>query len=159
MPHRNGARSPVPALLLALAVLAAAPSAAPATELSDLSWLVGAWESRSEDGSSTEIWSPPEGGIMLGLHRDVRTGGRTGFEYLRIAEDDEGIVYWASPRGRCPATPFRLVETGPRRAVFANPDHDFPKRLVYWTDADGALHARAEGEDGEGPEWRWERAE
>jgi hypothetical protein len=57
-----------------------------------------------------------------------------------------------------PPTPFKLVESGERRAVFANPQHDFPKRILYWLAKDGALHARIEGDAGKSMEWRWERA-
>jgi hypothetical protein len=80
------------------------------------------------------------------------------FEFLRIAAEPEGIVYWASPKGR-PATPFKLSEWGTRRAVFANPAHDFPQRILYWIDEAGALHARIEGDGSAGAmEWTWVRA-
>jgi hypothetical protein len=95
-----------------------------------------------------EIWIEPRGGMMLGLHRDVHESGRAFFEYLRIEEGQAGVVYLASPSGR-PAVPFRLVESGPARAVFANPAHDYPQRILYWLE-DGALHARIEGDTDQG---------
>ena len=56
-------------------------------------------------------------------------------------------------------TAFRLIANADRRAVFANPEHDYPQRILYWIDEDGALHARIEGtQNGENraSEWRWE---
>jgi hypothetical protein len=123
--------------------------------------MAGYWVREAEGGRRVEeLWLPPSGGVMLGLHRDVRADGRTWFEFVRIAADERGLAYWASPGG-APATPFHLVETGDRRAVFANPEHDFPQRILYWLDAEGALHARIEGEEGgesRSSEWSWRRA-
>jgi hypothetical protein len=80
---------------------------------------------------------------MLGLNR-----GPDGehFETLRIAREDDGsVVYFASPMGRCPATPFRLTKSSHQRATFSNPEHDFPQEIVYWIDKDSTgeetLHA------------------
>lgn len=42
-----------------------------------------------------------------------------------------GIVYLASPGGRCPATLFRLETLKGEYVVFANPAHDFPQRIEY----------------------------
>lgn len=40
---------------------------------------------------------------------------------------------------------FKLVRNGPREAVFENPEHDFPQRIIYRLESDGALFARIEG--------------
>jgi hypothetical protein len=34
-----------------------------------------------------------------------------------------------------------VAENGARRAVFANPRHDYPKRIAYELSADGSLSA------------------
>jgi hypothetical protein len=108
-----------------------------------------------------EIWTSADGGALVGLHKDVSTRGgaarMVSFEFLRIEAGPDGVAYVAQPGGR-PPTRFPLVESGPRRAVFANPAHDFPQRILYWLDAAGALHARVEGpKDGKtvGQEWTW----
>ena len=47
-----------------------------------------------------------------------------------------------------------------KKAVFSNPGHDFPQRIIYWVDGDEALHARIEGEVNEkskSREWVWKR--
>ena len=128
------------------------PLPAPAkAAIGDLAWLTGAWVgTRSETGSSIEErWSPPLGGAMLAVSRSVNTSGKmVAFEYLRIVERDGGLVYIAQPGGKTP-TEFVLTEldsgksseTGPRRAVFENPRHDYPKRIVYELSAEGGLSA------------------
>ena len=82
----------------------------------------------------------PAGGAMLGLSRTVSRGKMVAFEYLRIVEREWGLEYVAQPGGR-PPTQFVLTELGKTRAVFENPRHDFPQRIVYELSGDGVLIA------------------
>lgn len=129
------------------------------TELNELAWMTGYWTADQDATRAEEVWLAPRGRLMLGLHRDVTGDTRTFFEYLRIEERDDACVYVASPRGKS-ATEFRLVEMGSGRAVFENPVHDFPQRIIYWREGE-TLHARIEnvnvGED-RTMQWTWHRA-
>lgn len=109
--------------------------------IGDMAWLSGAWVGTRSSGSSVEErWSPPLGGAMLAVSRTVKNGRMSAFEYLRVVERDGGLVYVAQPGGKT-ATEFVLTELGPTRAVFDNPRHDYPKRIVYELSADGGLSA------------------
>ena len=110
--------------------------------IGDMAWLAGAWLGTRSSGSSIEErWSPPLGGAMLAVSRTVNTSGKMGaFEYLRIVERDGGLVYIAQPGGASP-TEFVLTELSPTRAMFDNPRHDYPKRIVYELSAEGGLSA------------------
>ena len=150
-------RAPTIALLLSIPAVLAAEDAAPPS-VSDLAWLAGSWCAESDTATAEEHWVAPHGGVLLGLHRDVRAGRGAFFEYLRIVEEDGAVVYYASPAGR-PATPFRLVELTGEKAVFANPEHDFPQRIIYERDGD-QLKATIEGEVGgetRASAWRWKK--
>lgn len=117
------------------------PTPAKAT-INDLAWLSGSWMGTRSSGSTIEeLWSAPKGGAMLATSRTVNTKSRmSAFEYLRIVERDGGLVYVAQPGG-APATEFILTEFSPTRAVFENPRHDYPKRIMYELSADGSLTA------------------
>ncbi len=119
-----------------------APPAPAKAAIGDLAWLAGAWVGKRSSGSSIEErWSPPLGGAMLAVSRSVNTSGKmNAFEYLRIVERDGGLVYIAQPGGKTP-TEFVLTEFSPTRAVFDNPRHDYPKRIVYELSAEGGLSA------------------
>ncbi|MEM7245028.1 MAG: DUF6265 family protein [Acidobacteriota bacterium] len=136
-------------LLVALSArpLDAGEAETSSVRLLDLAWMAGTWSSEKDGRSSEEHWMPPRGGLMLGLHRDVAGPGRFFFEYLRIEERPDGIVYLASPGGSAP-TPFHLVESRGRRVVFENLEHDFPQRIVYWR-VGKTLRARVEDASGE----------
>jgi hypothetical protein len=139
--------------------LAAAETAAP-VDLTRLAWLEGRWTGTTDGVSMEEQWTAPAGGSLLALHRDVKDGRTTSFEFLRIQTTAEGTFYFASPRS-APPTPFRLLELGDKKVVFENKEHPFPQRILYWLDGAGALHARIEGpRDGKtvGEEWTWTRA-
>ena len=117
------------------------PAMAKATA-TDLAWLAGDWVGTRSSGSSIEErWSPPLGGALLAVSRTVNTSGKlVGFEYLRVVERDGGLVYVAQPGGKA-ATEFVLTELTPTRAVFDNPRHDYPKRIMYEMSRDGVLSA------------------
>ena len=151
-------RHALAAVLLALASIACAdaPEATRPPSLNDVAWLAGSWSGVTEGVQQEELWLPPAGGLMLGLHRDVMPTGKSSFEYLRIEQHADGVVYQASPGG-APATPFRLTEVTATRVVFSNPEHDFPKRIIYTLKGD-SLTARVEGDGPEGMEWTWKRA-
>ncbi|MCP3981027.1 MAG: hypothetical protein GY716_17155 [bacterium] len=138
-------------------VAAAGSTDADSAALGDLGWMTGFWRSERDGNVAEEYWTDAAGGVMLGLHRDVRGSGKAFFEYLRIEQTDEGVVYLASPRGAAP-TPFRLVENGPGRAVFANPEHDWPTSITYRLEGETTLCSTAAG-PGREAEWCWERVE
>jgi len=69
------------------------------------------------------------------------------FEYLRIEQRADGIYYVAHPKARCPGTDFKLTRASATEAVFENPEHDFPKRIIYRKTEDG-LTARIDGGEG-----------
>jgi hypothetical protein len=126
--------------------------------LADLSWLAGSWTGTSRGIEMEEHWTAPKGNSMVGLHRDVGKGRTLLFEFLRIEQQGDQIVYLSMPNGRSPATPFPLKEVSGTRVVFENPTHDFPQRIIYWKDGND-LRARIEGtQNGKagGEEWRWQ---
>jgi hypothetical protein len=125
--------------------------------LESLAWLAGSWVGESRGMTMEEHWTAPKGHSMIGVHRDVGKGRTLSFEFLRIVQEGDQIVYLAMPGGRSPATPFPLKEVSDSRVVFENPTHDFPQRVIYWKDGND-LRARIEGtmNGKEGSqEWRW----
>jgi len=117
--------------------------------LSDLLWLSGDWQTPA--GGRVQIeehWTQPAGGSMMGMSRTVSGEKTVEFEYLRIEQRADGIYYVAHPKARCPGTDFKLTRVSPIEAVFENPEHDFPKRIIYRKSADDALTASIDAGEG-----------
>ena len=147
-------------LLLVLALLGSMSGTtdqASKTALADLAWMTGSWVGTTRGIEMEEHWTAPKGNSMIGIHRDVENGRTLSFEFLRIEQRGDQIVYLSMPNGRSPATPFPLKQASGARVVFENPAHDFPQRIIYWKDG-ADLRARIEGTMNGKPgseEWRW----
>lgn len=136
------------AAIFAAVLMQTAPAPSP-----DLSWLAGYWLDCSQGREASEAWSDPRAGLSVG-HAVTVSGGEASFEVSHIGPTPAGFAYVAQPGG-APPTAFPLIESGPRRAVFANPENDFPTRVIYERDGD-ALKARIEGEiDGRARSMEW----
>lgn len=125
---------------------------------SELDWLAGHWCGQRGKTFNEEIWLSPRGGLMVGMHRDTRDGKAAGFEFMRIAQQDGRWVLLAQPGGAA-ATAFHAERVEEARVVFANPAHDFPKRVIYSRPDADTLHARVDDgrDDGKAMEWTWRR--
>lgn len=118
-------------------------------------WMSGTWRVATGAVTSEETWSSDDGTMMTGMHRDLRPGKKTWFEFLRIEQRDDSLVFVAQPAGR-PPTEFPMKSSGDRRVEFENPKHDFPQRITYWLQGP-KLCARVEGEGQQPDQWCWER--
>jgi hypothetical protein len=131
---------------IALAIaLAAVPQEKPT--LKDFEWLAGRWEGEHAGGTFEEHWTTPVGGLMIGMGRHTAGGKTTLYEFLRIVETREGIEYRVSVQGEAEVA-FTLKRVKDGEALFENPEHDFPTRILYIKEKDGSLTARIEGEQG-----------
>jgi hypothetical protein len=116
-------------LAAAAMLLLAASDERPSVE--GLAWMSGHWTSASGERWTEEYWLAPRGGLMLGLSRAGSGASLGDWEHLRLEAGADGVpVYWASPRG-APAVGFRLVRSDASSAMFENPQHDYPQRVVY----------------------------
>jgi hypothetical protein len=93
-------------------------------------WLVGEWCRAEGNRQSIEYWVEPAGGLMLGLSRSVQGSDKTEFEFLRIEQRKNDLVYVAQPQGR-PGVDFARVDGGENWIRFENTAHDFPQRIDY----------------------------
>ena len=109
-----------------------------------LAWISGCWEFTAGERTVEEQWMAPRGNAMIGMSRTVRGGRLVAWETVLLREDSTGaITYNAFPSGQAPAV-FPAVEVSDSHAVFANPSHDFPQRIIYRRRGD-TLAARVEG--------------
>lgn len=119
------------------------PAEAPAVasvngKLSDMAWLAGQWRGDANGAAEEMTFLAPAGGLILGASRIAAGDTTMFFEFVKIAQVGEGLVLTPSPFGS-PGVSFGLKEIATERAVFENPTHEFPSRIIY------ALEANTDG--------------
>lgn len=132
-------------LAVTLSLLGGIGTSARATDISQLAWLSGCWESEASEPGSGEQWLPLAGGTLLGVSRTVKQGRTVEFEFMQIRALENGqLAFIAMPSGQR-TTVFPLLRLGEAEVVFENPQHDFPQRIVYRLRDETRLLARIEG--------------
>ena len=131
------------ALAVAIAVGRSSGVAAQTHPVHQLDWLAGCWSMTRGDTMVEEHWMKPGGGTMLGMSRTIRGGKTSEYEFLQIRDVNGTLGYVAQPSGQAEAA-FTLRTVSGSEAIFENPEHDFPQRIIYRRTADG-LSARVEG--------------
>lgn len=134
-------------------------------ELEHLRFMSGCWEGEfrgreGEVGTMEEYYTTPSRNVMLGTTRYLLDGRAVAYEFSLLSSDSAGIFLRPYPNGKASEDDFRLTELVGERAVFESPEHDYPKRILYWTEQDGTRVARIDGgaDDPGGTEWRLARA-
>jgi hypothetical protein len=143
--------------LLALALGLASQVPGPAPRLEDLSWLAGSWSGEIRGaGAATRFethYTSPEGGVILSVSKALSQDGKLRwFEFERFEMRDGALQVTPHPGGK-PSVSFKLVEydAAAKKAVFANPEHDYPTRITYQRIAEDRLLFVVAGETKESP--------
>ena len=132
-------------LLAAIRMVEAADAPAAKPTIAALGWLAGTWGFERNGRDVREQWMPPDGGTMIGMSRTVSKGKTIEYEFLLLREGEGGDIFYVAKPARQPEAAFKLVKLTANEAVFENPQHDFPQRILYTRKDDGTLLAAIEG--------------
>ena len=128
-------------MLAAPLPLGSQPAADP---IASLSWMSGCWSRAVGARVVEEAWLSPRAGGMLGMGRTTDGTRLVEFEFMRIHQRGDTLIFAASPSGQAPSE-FRARPPYATEVVFENPAHDFPQRVRYKRAGKDSLHARVEG--------------
>lgn len=131
--------------VLLLSAFAHAQVPAPKPTLQDFAWLAGHWRIEQADRQVDEHWMAPAGGLMMGMARNVQGGKVREYEFTLLRQEPNGDIFYVASPSQQTQTSFKLTSLRDGEAVFENPQHDFPKKIVYARQADGSLLAAIEG--------------
>lgn len=115
------------------------------TSVNSLGWMAGCWEVSENGRITTERWAKPTENLMIGTAQTVKNSKSVSFEFLRVVNNGHGLFYIAKPSDAKEETPFMISKLGEKEAIFENPKHDFPQRIIYRLEQKDALFARIEG--------------
>lgn len=98
-----------------------------------LAFLAGTWRGTYPGGEWESAYTTPQGGVVLSSSKDMRGGKVVMIEFEHFREVEGNIVLTPYPFGKKSRVSFKMTEfdTNAKRAVFTNPEHDFPNKLVY----------------------------
>jgi Domain of unknown function (DUF6265) len=111
--------------------------------------LSGQWIANGDDGKILEQWyAGSENRILEGGSFQINGTDSILTERLTIAATDSGIYYIAAVKGQNNNQPvaFRMMPSENGQLIFENPDHDFPKKLMYTFSGDDSLTVNVYGD-------------
>ena len=104
------------------------------SHIEDLGWLVGSWKrTNNKPGqSANERWSiDPDIGLR-GLGVTMKGNDTLFIEKMRIVSGDNDALYFVADVIENPKPVyFRIIAIHQNDFTCENPEHDFPKRIVY----------------------------
>ena len=115
-------------------------------------WIAGCWSGTRGAERFTERWIAADATTLIGVAHTLKDGRLSAFEFLRVVVRGDRLVYIAQPNG-VPPTEFTAppADQTPTAITFANPQHDFPKRVGYQQTGVKGLTAWIDGGDVGGP--------
>jgi hypothetical protein len=116
-------------LLLAL-LLSVSFAEKDANKIDSLSFLSGKWSGPMWGGQFTATYTAPAGGKLLSFSELVKGGKAAFYEFEVFEATEAGLVFTPYPGGRKKET-FKRAAGDATKAVFENPDKDFPTRIEY----------------------------
>ena len=128
------------AIALLCALLVSPFARAEPCTLAGLSWILGDWQANTKSHTVTEVWFRLDAERFAGKAVWLKKStGVARAEDLLIAAMGDEVFYLAKIASNPYPVPFKLTSCKPGRAVFTNPQHDFPKRLEYSHGQSGEL--------------------
>lgn len=120
----------------------------PVSPLEQLSWLAGTWRRETAQALTYETWRQLSNSTFEGeSFRLAKASGDTVFtESLLLVAMQEAVFYIPKVAENAYPVPFKLTVLEDDRAIFENPRHDFPQRVIYARSGHDAFTATVEGE-------------
>lgn len=112
-------------------------------KLSQLNWLIGAWQNVSEEGTSKEIWAKVNDSLYEAESFTLVENDTVFYETVQLFQDNNEVYFSATDalQNGGKAVAFKLVPDEAGLFVFENNLHDFPKRIIYTNPVKDSIHA------------------
>lgn len=118
-----------------------------AASIDKLDWMAGCWEGELAGGDFLfeEVWLEPRGGVMLGVSHILQEDTVVEYEFLRIAEEDEALVFLVSPENQPPRL-YKASEVGVGAVTFVSTEGGAPQQLQFRQESADILSSRFESD-------------
>lgn len=118
-------------LLIPLIVLIVITCSSKKPTVEPFHWMAGNWQKVDADSSSqsVEVWQIESDKLMIGYGLTTANLDTLFYEQLKIVVEGDAFYYIADVGQG--VVRFKLVASTPESWTFENPEHDFPKRIIY----------------------------
>lgn len=116
-------------------------------DLKKLEWILGTWQRETTHGLMFEDWKMINDSFWEGKSFRLAANDTIILEKLSLVVMDDNLFYVPVVSHNPGPVYFRMIEQSVDKAVFINPEHDFPQTIIYRRISDDSLHARIEGKN------------
>ncbi len=135
------------ALLLVILLTSSKVNATNCASLTELNWLLGAWQTQEQQTITTERWTKSSDKTFEGIGKTANN-----HESLRLLEMSGEIFYLAKVSHNPVPVAFKLVHCpvsdGDKRYIFENKQHDFPNTIEYQRISENVMIIKVSGKSG-----------
>jgi hypothetical protein len=102
-------------------------------KLKSMEWLLGSWENNAEYGNMQENWKKVNDSVCQGESYFIKGKDTLHSETITLQQKEDQVLYVPTVRGQNNDQPvvFLLTKQTPKQLVFENPNHDYPKKIIY----------------------------
>nr|WP_309755866.1 DUF6265 family protein [Flavobacterium sp.] len=96
-------------------------------------WILGNWESKSDEGTLTESWSKVNDSTFQATSYFIKEKDTIHFETITLQQKDDVLTYSATVLGQNDdkAVAFKQTNETPKQLTFENLKHDYPQKITY----------------------------
>ncbi len=115
--------------------------------LNKLDWFIGSWSGESSESIFTETWEKVSDTLFTGQSYFIKGSDTLSSETISLQQHDTSVFYVPLVEGQNDNKPifFKLTYSDGTNAVFENPEHDFPQKIVYQLKENDSLIATISG--------------
>ena len=102
-------------------------------KLVKMSWLLGQWENKMDDGIVSESWKKKNDSTFVAQAYFIKEKDTLHSESIELLQKGEDLFYIPIVKGQNndKAVAFKLTKSTENEFTFENPTHDYPQKIVY----------------------------
>ncbi|MBS1774488.1 MAG: hypothetical protein JST82_16645 [Bacteroidetes bacterium] len=112
-------------------------------KMNEISWLIGGWQMNMPDGKIIESWQQVNDTFFIGTSSFINiTGDTEEHESIRLLLQNDTLYYMptVSNQNKSKEIVFKMNPNS-KELLFENPEHDFPKYILYKKQSDSTIYA------------------
>jgi len=117
------------------------------SKIKQMEWIIGKWESISDNGILYEIWIKINDSTYSGKNYMISNKDTVFSETISLELKNNDLFYipTVNYQNNNLPIPFKCITSKGGEIIFENKEHDFPQRIIYKNPKPDSLYAKIEG--------------